>query len=64
MSSYRQETLIFRRLVVTLVPTTLIVYLLRGFRLLTFIPGGIIYLLILLSLIAIILYGIDKTRRF
>lgn len=64
MSSYRQETLIFRRLVVTLVPTTLIVYLLRGLRLLTFIPGGIIYLLILLSLIAIILYGIDKTRRF
>lgn len=64
MSSYRQETLIFRRLVVTLVPTTLIVYLLRGLRLLTFIPGGIIYLLILLSLISIILYGIDKTRRF
>jgi hypothetical protein len=64
MSSYRQETLIFRRLVVTLVPTTLIIYLLRGLRLLTFIPGGIIYLLILLSLISIILYGIDKTRRF
>lgn len=64
MSSIRRETLILRRGVVTLLPLTIIIYVMRGLGILTFIPGGIIYLLILLSVAALILYGIDKTRRF
>ncbi|MGQ4649672.1 hypothetical protein [Lyngbya aestuarii] len=43
---------------------TVFVYLLRGFGLLTFIPGGVIYLLILLSIATGIIYGIQKTRRY
>lgn len=43
---------------------TVIIYLLRGFGILTFLPGGIIYLLILLSIGVGIIYGIQKTRRF
>ena len=64
MSSIRRETLILRRAVVTLLPLTIIIYVMRGLGILTFIPGGIIYLLILLSVASLILYGIDKTRRF
>ncbi|NET05077.1 MAG: hypothetical protein F6K16_10190 [Symploca sp. SIO2B6] len=43
---------------------TLIIYLLRGFGILTFFPGGVIYLLILLSIGTGLVYGIQKTRRF
>ncbi|NEO97625.1 MAG: hypothetical protein F6K58_02720 [Symploca sp. SIO2E9] len=43
---------------------TVIIYLFRGFGILTFLPGGVIYLLILLSIVMGIVYGIQKTRRF
>ncbi|MCW6035781.1 hypothetical protein K4A83_05770 [Spirulina subsalsa FACHB-351] len=45
---------------------TIGIYLLRGFALppFTSLPGGILWILLLLSLGSGILYGIEKTRRF
>ena len=43
---------------------TVLVYVLRGMGILSFLPGGLILLLILSSVLTGILYGIDKTRRF
>ncbi|MEM8643190.1 MAG: hypothetical protein AAGG51_30895 [Cyanobacteria bacterium P01_G01_bin.54] len=43
---------------------TLGVYLLRGLGILLFLPGGVIWLLVLLSLGTGVFYGIEKTRRF
>lgn len=43
---------------------TVLVYILRGMGILSFLPGGLILLLILSSVVTGILYGIDKTRRF
>ena len=50
-------------LVTTLILTALI-YFLRGIGVLSFLPGGVLLLLIGLSLILGISYSIDKTRRF
>lgn len=55
---------ILARLLISLIALTLITYLLRGLGLLTFIPGGVILILIALSILSGILYGIEKTRRF
>jgi 1,4-dihydroxy-2-naphthoate octaprenyltransferase len=55
---------ILARLLLSLIALTLITYLLRGLGLLTFIPGGVILILIALSILSGILYGIEKTRRF
>jgi hypothetical protein len=43
---------------------TVLIYFLRGIGVLLFLPGGILLLLIGLSLILGISYSIDKTRRF
>ena len=43
---------------------TALIYLLRGIGVLLFLPGGILLLLIGLSLVLGISYSIDKTRRF
>ena len=43
---------------------TVLVYILRGMGILSFLPGGLILLLILSSVVTVIIYGIDKTRRF
>ena len=43
---------------------TLLVYFVRGMGILSFLPGGILLLLIGLSLLLGISYSIDKTRRF
>ena len=43
---------------------TLVVYILRGMGILSFLPGGILLILIALSLLLGLFYGIDKTRRF
>ena len=43
---------------------TVLVYVLRGMGILSFLPGGLILLLILSSVVTGILYGIDKPRRF
>ncbi len=63
-SSPRREQSILARLFWTVVPITILVYLLRGFGIITFIYGGIISVLLLLSLAVSIAYGIEKTRRF
>jgi hypothetical protein len=39
-------------------------YLLRGFEIVTFIPGGILWFLILLSIGTGLVYGVQKTRRY
>ena len=43
---------------------TVLVYVLRGMGILSFLPGGLILLLILSSVVTGILNGIDKTRRY
>jgi hypothetical protein len=43
---------------------TVLIYFLRGIGVLSFLPGGILLLLIGLSLILGISYSIEKTRRF
>lgn len=43
---------------------TVVVYLLRGFGLLSFLPGGVIWLLVLLVIGSGVFYGVEKTRRF
>lgn len=42
---------------------TIAIYLLRGMGVLGFIPGGTLWVLILLSIASGIFYGIQKTRR-
>ncbi len=48
----------------TVVGITIVVYLLRGFGVLAFMPGGVIWLLVLLSVATGIIYGIVKNKRF
>ncbi|GFE70059.1 hypothetical protein [Chroococcus sp. FPU101] len=55
---------ILARLFISLIALTLITYLLRGLGILTFIPGGVILVLLALSILSGIFYGIEKTRRF
>lgn len=43
---------------------TVVTYLLRGFEIVAFIPGGVILFLILLSIGTGLLYGVQKTRRY
>nr|WP_041933829.1 hypothetical protein [Gloeothece verrucosa] len=43
---------------------TVIVYILRGVGVLSFIPGGLILILIASSIITGLIYAIDRTRRF
>jgi hypothetical protein len=43
---------------------TFIVYILRGLGILSFLSGGILLILIGLSLMLGLFYGVDKTRRF
>ncbi|GAC1467287.1 MAG: hypothetical protein NVSMB70_12710 [Chamaesiphon sp.] len=42
---------------------TIVVYLLRGFGILTFIPGGTLWVLILLLIGVGIFYGVMRTKR-
>lgn len=46
-----------------MVGLTVMLYLLRGMGVLGFIPGGTLWVLILLSIASGIAYGIQKTRR-
>lgn len=57
------DTLIFAYIFSITLGMTVAVYLLRGLRILTFIPGGLLSILILLSISSGIIYGILKTRR-
>ncbi|MGK7877903.1 MAG: hypothetical protein AB4426_32730 [Xenococcaceae cyanobacterium] len=60
----RSGTSMFGYLFAFFVPITFLVWLLRGFGILTGIPGGIILLLIVLSIGTGIIYGIEKTKGF
>jgi hypothetical protein len=42
---------------------TLTVYVLRGFQVLTFIPGGIIFILLAISIVTGLLYGLERMKR-
>ncbi|NEO74287.1 MAG: hypothetical protein F6K52_33720 [Moorea sp. SIO3H5] len=65
MSSPSQsETLIIAYFFGALIAITVMVYLLRGFGIITFLPGGILWLLILLSIGTGLFYGVQKTRRY
>ncbi|AFZ37794.1 hypothetical protein Sta7437_4325 [Stanieria cyanosphaera PCC 7437] len=44
--------------------TFALVYLLRGFGILSFLPGGIILILLLITIGSGLTWGIAKTRRF
>ena len=62
--STRSGTSIFAYLFAIFLAIAVVVYLLRGFRILTGIPGWMILVPILLCAIAGIMYGIEKTTRF
>jgi hypothetical protein len=65
MSKYtRSDSSIFGYLFATFLVLTLLVYGLRGFGILSFIPGGVILLLSAFSIITGTIYGIRKTQRF
>lgn len=42
----------------------LVIYILRGFGILGFLPGGFILLGLLVTLVSGLAWGIQKTRRF
>ncbi|NEQ87611.1 MAG: hypothetical protein F6K26_48750 [Moorea sp. SIO2I5] len=63
-SSSQSETLIIAYFFGALLAITVMVYLLRGFGIITFLPGGILWLLILLSIGTGLFYGVQKTRRY
>jgi hypothetical protein len=58
------EILIFAYVFASTLAITVAVYVLRGFGILTFLPGGVIWLLILLSIATGLVYGVQKTRRY
>ena len=58
------ETLIFAYIFATTLAITVLVYVLRGFGILTFLPGAVIWILILLSIGTGLVYGVQKTRRY
>jgi hypothetical protein len=58
------DTLIYAYIFAISLAVTVFVYVLRGFGVLTFIPGGVLWLLILLTIGTGIVYGIQKTRRY
>jgi hypothetical protein len=64
MSSRRSPTSTLAYLFSMILALTIITYVLRGFGVLSFMPGGIIWILILLSILSGLLYLTEKMRRF
>lgn len=62
--SPRSETLTLSYIFGIFLSLTIVIYVLRGVGILTFLPGGILWLLIFLSIGTGIAYGIQKTRRY
>jgi hypothetical protein len=60
------ETLVFAYIFAITLAITFAVYVLRGFGLpgFTALPGGVIWILILLSIGTGLFYGVQKTRRY
>lgn len=61
---YKSDTQQFLFLFLGVLGITLLFYFLRGFGVLTFITGGLIHFLLLLSLITGIVYGVIQTKRY
>lgn len=65
MSSYPpSDTLKYAYTFAITLAITIVIYVLRGFAILTFIPGGVIWILIFLSIATGLVYGVQKTRRY
>lgn len=58
---FRYNRKLVPRLLSVFLPITLIIYVLRGFEVLSFLPGAIILWLMMLSLVTGIIYGLEKT---
>ncbi|MEQ9625994.1 hypothetical protein [Coleofasciculus chthonoplastes] len=58
------DLLIYAYIFAISVAVTIVVYIFRGVGILSFIPGGILLLLILLSIATGIIYGVQKTKRY
>ena len=60
------ETLVFAYIFAITLAITVFVYVLRGFAVpgFTALPGGVIWILILLSIATGLFYGVQKTRRY
>jgi hypothetical protein len=58
------DTIIYAYAFAISLAVTVVIYLLRGFEVVTFIPGGLILFLILLSIGTGLVYGVQKTRRY
>jgi hypothetical protein len=56
-------SLILKTFIISLATFT-VIYLLRGFGILSFIPGGIILILLLITIGSGLTWGIVKTRKF
>jgi hypothetical protein len=54
----------FGFLLICLIIITITVYVLRGIGILAFIPGGAIWVLLLLTILAGILYNFAKAQRY
>ncbi|MDB9312815.1 hypothetical protein PN462_06855 [Spirulina sp. CS-785/01] len=64
MSPSPQSEQLSTYLFFTILAVTILVYLLRGLAILSFLPGGVIWILILLSIGTGIFYIVEKSRRF
>jgi hypothetical protein len=53
----------FGFLLVSLIIATITVYVLRGINILTFIPSGVIWLLLFSTILVAILYNFAKAKR-
>lgn len=58
------ETQILSYIFATILTISLVLYLLRGFDIITFLPGGVYVVLFLLSIATGLAYGVQKTRRY
>ncbi|MEQ8971259.1 MAG: hypothetical protein RIE73_12805 [Coleofasciculus sp. C1-SOL-03] len=58
------DTLIYAYMFSISVAVTIVVYIFRGLAILSFMPGGILWLLILLSIATGVIYGVQKTKRY
>ncbi|MEB3357511.1 MAG: hypothetical protein VKK04_12355 [Synechococcales bacterium] len=60
----RKLTPLTTRLFLVLLGLTLGIWILRGLGIFTFLPGGLIWLLLLLTIGAGVINGIQRTRRW
>ena len=64
MNLPKSDTKQFLFLFLGVLGITLLLYIIRGFGFLTFLPGGLLHILFLLSLVTGIVYGVIYTKRF